>query len=300
MKKLLSILLVMLLTLGFAGCYTINSGTLNEVVGTYEMKSFTRTYNGKGSHEAGTVDYIKDKHAVSYVVVSESGIGYYIYKDDETPLTCIQLKMTFTPSTEHEGKYDYVKAVDGKGHESSYGIHARDKALNPPYLPAIDLGPLQRDYSESISYKRVDKAQDLSYVEKNIGKQSYAEFDNYKYHGAYVISISDNTYSDYICRYVIYDAVNKKATLKYALKSDCVAAEKEIDFTVNPSEYKITVDGNDYNSGYYIERHYLYPTEYGDVYITENMYKVEEEDIDDSIASEIENYLEQNNSGEAE
>ena len=88
MKKinvlLLSILSIFLVSISLTSCYMSNPAPMEDVKGTYQLKSFTRSYeesNEDGSQTTTTThDLIKEKSIIAYLVVNENGEGFFIYK----------------------------------------------------------------------------------------------------------------------------------------------------------------------------------------------------------------------------
>ena len=88
-KRVLFFFIAAMIVSGFSGCYVVKGGNVKDVVGTYKLTTYSRTYDSTNSAHAGEkIDYIEQKGITAYLIVTESGEGYYIYKDNETPLYC--------------------------------------------------------------------------------------------------------------------------------------------------------------------------------------------------------------------
>ena len=118
MKKLLATLVVAVLLAGvFSGCYMTKAGKLKDIVGTYELKSYSRSGDG-------AVNYIERDEIVCYLVVKDASSGYYIYKDKNNPLSVREVMITLTPDTEEPNKYEFVTYKLDTSSEKSLAMQA--------------------------------------------------------------------------------------------------------------------------------------------------------------------------------
>jgi len=234
MKKLLSLLLVAVTALCFgAGCYHVKAEKLSRIVGTYELTSYSQ-YGGEAKYN---LNYIEERHAVGYLVVAQSGFGYLVYQDDNTPLTVKEVSLRFIQSTEEAGKYEYVEYKTDTDSEYTKLGYA-NKGLNstrPTYGGNIFEGNYRLLYNTGINYKRVDRAQDLSYVSKKLSLPTVLKYGEGRFNGLYYLNYlekaDDGTIltdkSPYVYAFLETDIPAGKAHAYYMLKSDEVKQERK-------------------------------------------------------------------------
>ncbi len=239
MKKIIVLLLcaavIVCLCASFAGCYISKPDTMEHLVGTYRLESYTRTpKNSDSETETQSIDMIKDKGITAYLIVKSDGTGYYAYKDDSTPAYARSINIEYTYDGEKSDSVEKIRYDDGydhtgdgypgKGYEVlGLNFTKREKKLSFT-MPAV----FKRDYSQSVRYEKVSDTTDLSYVSEKMGGNLKAT--EFGLNGLSTLSAYDKT----DCVYFIYDirATEKKADLYYALKSDEVP-HVERDLTVS-------------------------------------------------------------------
>ena len=172
MKKTKRIFTAVLLTLLFAlsllaftGCYTIKSGKMRSVEGTYELTGYSTKVNE-----------IETRGVKLYVVIKSDGTGYYAYTDNDTPLYFSALKCRFTADPEKPGYYSYVELnFTGKSDGwEKLGINARwnKKNLNsntPRYKGNIFDGTYGIDYYVDVDFTRISRSTDVSRLAQKLG-----------------------------------------------------------------------------------------------------------------------------------
>lgn len=250
-KRILSLTMVLLIILSvtavFSGCYVIKSGKMSQIEGTYQLTS----YSGDG-------DRLTERGITMYVVVRADGTGYYAYKDNNTDPYISEIRCRFTQDTEDAGKYSYVEIDFGNnGDYVKFAVFAQLFELATTlssqkhvFSGNIFEGNYGLDYTISSTLTRVDKATDLSAVEKNFGKAVTLPFGSKKYDGTYRLeriigcdktpegaSVPENPFVYY---YVTLDFVKGTAKLYSMKKSDEIEIQDEL------KDLKITYENGNY------------------------------------------------------
>ncbi len=248
MKKLTSLLiasLILALSVTFTGCFYIDADTKKAIAGTYEL---TRYY--KSGNAENTVDVLKEKNIVCYLVIPEEGNGYYVYKDDDTDAYALESKISFEESKEEKDKYEYVVYTNDVA-PSSEKFGYRKGGLNkqyPVFKGSILDGTLTTDYTVYIDYKKVDSAQDLSYVTKKIKDLPVYKLGEYAYNGYFRKSSIDcpaenhEQADEYVYYFIRLDSLAKKATEYYMKRGDKIRRVQTVDYSVAPAKNEY---GND-------------------------------------------------------
>lgn len=161
LKVLLSMLLIALLMLASSGCYMIQGQKMKEVKGTYELTNYTRT-NGKTNN---VTDYITEYGYKVYLVVTGSGQGYCVFSNNETAPYYYNCSLSYTYKQEDSSIVEYV-VYTYNGKTQKFGV--TKSSLNFS-RPAIKLSETIASDGLSLTWKRVNKATDLSYVEQVFG-----------------------------------------------------------------------------------------------------------------------------------
>ena len=148
-----------------SGCYVINSGKMSKIEGTYELTGYTTDKNE-----------MEERGIVLYVVIKSDGTGYYAYSDNDTELYYSSIRCKFTKDEENDDKYDYVEMdFEKNGAYKKFGVNAQFMSKTtlsssvPQWGGNLLEGTLAIDYYISVTFTRVDKATDLSYVKSVLG-----------------------------------------------------------------------------------------------------------------------------------
>ena len=285
MKKIISTLLITAFVLfGVFALCACQPGTIEEVEGTYELEIFSRRYpdpmpevaEGETPPEQTytTVDYMQEAQVKAYLVLDKDGVGYAVYQDKDTALFVETVAITF--SKNDDGKISLMNytngyaanrttgvkkekdPIPGRGEEQLY-VNARSNGVtlvrDYQIYHAVLLPGAERPYSQSVTYRKVDKATDLSFVNKRLNKTLVAPaFELQGLNGVLTIS---NSYSeanaDYIYCAIEIDAVTQKASLYYALIADgqdVVKTDLAVTYRVETTETGekdlYTIDGKTY------------------------------------------------------
>lgn len=288
MKKIISGLLIAFFVLfGVFALCACQPGTIEEVEGTYELEIFSRRYPDQMPEVAEgetppeqtytTHDYMQEAQVKAYLVLNKDGDGYAVYQDKDTELFVESIRITYNTSEESKistltytngyaanrttGVKKEKDPIPGRGEETLY-VNARSNGVtlvrDYQIYHAVLLPGAERPYSQSVTYRKVDKATDLSYVNKRLKKTLTAPaFELQGLNGLLVIGSS---YSDQNAEYVYcaleINAVTKKASLYYALLSDgedVVKTDLDVTYrfesTETTSRHLYVIDGKTYSYG---------------------------------------------------
>lgn len=173
-KATLCAVLLALMCFTLTSCYVSHPTAMKNLTGTYELTKFTRKAKDADS-EADPDDLIKEKGIVAYLVITGEEYGYYVYKDNETPLTVKQVKINYEYDDEDITKVKSITYIDGVfTNETKYpgagsellGVNFRlfKRELNYSFQAVFN-----NKFAQSVIYKKANKATDLRYVEKKLG-----------------------------------------------------------------------------------------------------------------------------------
>lgn len=308
MKKILSLLVVCLLLLSsvaVGGCYRIEAADKSKIAGTYELVRYSRS----STEEDREGNFKAQLEITSYLVVAEDGTGYYAYKDKDTDPYIIEVSISFIESEEQPGKYEYVEM------QSEIKPLAKKMGYRRGYLNigVMDFAvrPLKYQGMLYTDYKKVDKAQDLTYVRKQMPDVPLYKRGEVTYRGYFLSDYVDCeglTYEDcdaYVYYLMKLDPVGKKAYAYYMLKSEREKREEVFDYSVatGTGEYgevfKLTINGKTTDSypvtsnsaGFYIPGSLTIADQVRDVKIHFYKYsQITDEHRDDIIDDMIRNY----------
>lgn len=236
-KILTSVMLaciVLFSLLQLSSCYTIKSGKMRSVEGTYELSSYSTDKNE-----------IEENGIKLFIVIISDGTGYYAYEDKDTPLYVSELRCRFTADAEKSGYYSYVDLNFTGGNDDwhTFGINSRlrNKNLNsykPKYQGNIFDGTYGVKYYIDVDFTRVSSKTNLSYVEKIFGKQEVKPYKFKQFEGVYFYSgaSSDDTAFDsaaypspYVYYYMNVDLYSNKGEVWYMLKSDEIQKNEKLE-----------------------------------------------------------------------
>lgn len=242
-KKYLALLLaaIVMEILIIPGCSRVQAVPKSKMLGTYKLTRYDKSISDTNE----TVNLIETEGVESYLVVAENGNGYYVYKDNNTAPYILPADITFIPSDDHADKFEHVEYKTEKDSSSirlGYDRDVLNKSL-PYFKGNLFESTLRVDYVLHTEYKKVDKAQDLSYVNKQLpnaaeyhtGEFTYKGYFNKNYIGDYPLMLSDQA-DIYVYYFVKLDPLAHKANLYYMLKSDMIQKSEEVDYSVTLSE----------------------------------------------------------------
>ena len=253
MKKIRAIFIACLLFFSAfftAGCYITQAQPMKNVKGTYELTNYTITEQKK--HSDGvvrdtTTNMLESRGMVTYLVITGTGTGYYVYKTNDVAAYAREVLLSYEKSEEETSKYKRVGYKDYTSSEySMFGI--TKGALNFSKPPIFISNNIRTD-GVSKSWKKVDKATDLSYVKKQLGEIPCYTLEGYQQEGGYNVHCEYNTFdnpdfvSPYAYYYVILDTAKMQATSIYAN----AVAEGETPVRTEKTE-EITLMGDGWNT----------------------------------------------------
>jgi hypothetical protein len=220
-----TLILVLLLS---SGCYTVNAVKLKDVVGTYKITSYTSD---------GT-DLIAKKGMEAYLVINSSGKSYYVYRDAKTELYVREIQLRLVQDTENPSKYAYVEyKLD---HRSDYEKLAINKEILNAHSFHYDWrnGSLYQ-YQDYITFEKVNRATDLSYVKKCLGSlPNVLEYGYGLYDGVYsyqYASLTESWFDEpFVYLFIDLKVAASTADVYYMLKSDEIErVETNLPVTIN-------------------------------------------------------------------
>ena len=234
----------------FTACYQTASGKISDICGTYKL--IRKTYGTDSSGSA--IDILERDKIVEYLVIKEDGTGFRVYGDNENELACNELRVSFIEDADNPGKYQFVEyRTDPLGNGTTkLGYLSTEKQLNYG-TPKISSGCIHIE-SSSIQYRKVSDEQDLSYVQKQVGKTlDYIPYDLQHITGklsgtSYYEHYDEETQknltvdSEYLYFFADFNNVSHSVDLRYRLKT----AEEEVVKSNLPFTYTTakSEDGN--------------------------------------------------------
>ena len=118
-------LLLMVIALSASGCMMVNPQYKFRVKGTYRLTNYHST---RGTETSTSIDYLEEKGVVAYLILDDNK-GWYIYKDNETPVTKKSVSVRYEYSPDEPKKVAYVcYKIEGEENEMKLGVTR--KALN--------------------------------------------------------------------------------------------------------------------------------------------------------------------------
>ena len=193
MKRTIALcLLLALFAAALTGCYQIRAAEPDQIYGTYELVTYTHSVTkentgetAEGESNTETENMIETHGITSYLVVIDSENGYYYYKDNETPAVCYKVSISLLESSDEEEKGKYTYLTFSYGNESvklgivaPSGIFSSKTRLNvthPEWRGNLIAGNVRYAGSTHTVFSRVNKATNLSYLEKQVGKVTITE-----------------------------------------------------------------------------------------------------------------------------
>ena len=144
------------------GCYMVKGQKMSNVKGTYELTSYSRT-NGKTN---SVTNYITDGYT-AYLIVTGTSEGYYVVNDGETVPYYRNVTLSYLYNEEDASIVEYViYRLEGSNEEQKLGVTKDNLNFSRPVVKFSD-----NVYSDglSMSFKKVSKKIDFSYVQEKLG-----------------------------------------------------------------------------------------------------------------------------------
>lgn len=228
MRKNIALILAVLMTI-CALCLVLvacNPAKLSKITGTYQLTMYSR----QAKSDSDSENLIEKRGITAYLVVRDDGIGYFVYESDDVSLTAITVSLEYTYDTDDAEKVRSIEVSDAKKFSDTYigwsnNLKVNYQGRKESYLTCskIAFGSIS-PASGSTTYTRVDKATDLSYVQKQLGKdiQPLANSDLARLHGLFEMSYEIGAENKYAYRYANIDVLANSVTVYSALKEDVV------------------------------------------------------------------------------
>lgn len=285
MKKVLRCLFVFLLIVAImttaVGCYVVSGQKMDKVKGTYKLTrySYTPKYERKDGYTPTTINYIEDEKYLfeDYLVVTGTGIGYYVHKDANTEAFSKEVTLSYEYDVENSSKVEFVIfndsiTINEQIGENKLGVMRGSLNYSKAGFDYTELFTDRKMRSEDISirWEKVDNATNLSYVESELGSIKQYDYQAFGVRGIYklgsIMNTSTNEFSSngYKYFYYVIDTANNtvSAVAYYALngeQTEPVSREATISH-VSDNWNVITIDGEVWTidplwSSYYYREH---------------------------------------------
>ena len=202
-KRLLAMLLIISVLLTMASCYVISGQKMRRVKGTYKLTHYTYTpsYERKEGYTPNSKNYVEDEEYLyeDYLIITGTSTGYYVHKAVGEEPYVKEITLSYEYDSDDSSKVEYVIFNDSITVNENSGIHRLGVTRNNlnyaknalDYTELFTKRPM-RSEAISVRWERVDKATDLSYVQKQIGSMKKYDYKSYAYRGIYeLVSIAE-------------------------------------------------------------------------------------------------------------
>ncbi len=251
--------------------YHSKAGTMEDMVGTYKLTTYTQKDDGT------EVNRISQWHVKAYLVVGADGHGYYAYQDDNTPFwydtvlinynhddteTELYKSIQFSRGVTNEQHYiDHQKP--GNGYEAVMGFNKNNKTFNyfiPDYKPTMR-GVVPSYYTDVV-YTKISNKTDLTTVESETDRTLPAlpKFETKTLDGFLIFTAgmpnsevaesagepekaNNPLYDKYKYYIVDFDAVTETADIYYQLTTDDAKPQHQSNVPIPVNVY-IDSDGS--------------------------------------------------------
>ena len=237
-KILLAMLLIVSMLVATTGCYIVSGQKMNKVKGTYKLinYSYTPSHERREGYTPKTYDYINGEEYLyeDYLIITGSSIGYYVHKQVGQDAYVKEVTISYEYSQDDSSKVEYIIYNDSitvngdEGGLNRLGVNRDTLNYTKASFDYTELFTKKEMRSEylSVSWQKVDRATDLSFVEKQLGTLKKYDYKAFSVRGIYGISTSTNSNSvepsEYQYFYYVIDTADGalRATAYYALTSD--------------------------------------------------------------------------------
>ncbi len=268
-KKMLAVLLIIAVLATTVGCYMVSGQKMDTVKGTYRLTRYTRTpaYERREGYTPRTVNYVEDEdyQYEDYLIVTGTSTGYYVHKDADNPAYVKEITLSYQYDEEDSSKVEYVIYNDSLSVNQESGINKLGVTRgNLNYSKAafdytqLFTGKKMRSEDISVRWEKVDKATDLSYVQKALGTLKQYSYQAFGARGIYEldagVEISTGTYLESRYQYFFYviDTAENAATVTayYALKeTPTEVVSKSLSISGTTADWSaMTIDGLVFNA----------------------------------------------------
>ncbi len=180
MKRISAVVLLLAMLAALSGCYVISPQRMWRVKGTYRLTGYSVTpkHERKEGYTPTTVDYVADDEYLfeDYLVITGEGRGYYVHKAKDTPATVQEISLSYEYNAEDSSKVEYVilgglAVISLPEGAEKLGITRNNLGYSKPGIDYTELATKRpmRTESNSVRFERVNRATDLSFVEKQLG-----------------------------------------------------------------------------------------------------------------------------------
>ncbi len=261
-KVILSVLLIAALLAAMSGCYVIRGQKMDKVKGTYKLTNYTYTpsYERREGYTPDRRDYVNgDKYLYEdYLIITGSGSGYYVHKEAGAPAYVKEVTLSYEYNQDDSSKVDYVVYKDVLMGSTSdinrLGVNGNILNHSKTGMDYTQLftGKKMRTDEFSVSWKKVDNATDLSYVQKQLGTLKEYDYEGYGVRGIYELWSSTDMETGTLIEskfqyfYYVIDTAKGTTTAKvyYALKeTPTQQVEKTVPFSGDGEWATMTIDG---------------------------------------------------------
>lgn len=132
------------------GCYSVKSGKMKQIIGTYELTTYSTDK-----------DELTENAIICTIELREDGTGTYTYQDNDTPRKEGVIVCRYEQDSEDASKYSYVHIKFGDDtEEHTFGINVKKENINfnkPVYKGSILNGTLEVDYYKKVEFTRVEE-----------------------------------------------------------------------------------------------------------------------------------------------
>lgn len=225
MKRTVALILILsLVVCALAVLVSCNPAKLDKIVGTYKLTSYSR----QAKSDSDVEDLIEKREITAYLVITSSGSGYFVYEDNEVDFTAQTVSLKYTYDSDEPEKVTSIEVSDvNKFSDNKIGwynsLRVNYQGRKECYLTCtkIAFGSISSS-SGSTTYTRVDKATDLSYVQKQLGKDIKAlSNDNLaRLHGMFRLNYTLGEENVYAYRFANINILDNTVTIYSALKED--------------------------------------------------------------------------------
>lgn len=189
-KKLCAAIFTVLLSTSISACNFVQEGPIDKIAGTYEMIKWECThyydgdsFNTVSEEERQTINILEENGIKNYIVVTESGNGYYVYQDNETISYAIETKQVYVTDSEDETLIEEIKILDANLTEWTLYVQSKKHTFTSnksAWRTSFHIGKNEYTIGNkdkiTMKWKRVSKRQDLKYVERKMNIENYVSY----------------------------------------------------------------------------------------------------------------------------
>lgn len=168
LRNLTIVAILISLCISISACYVIESASMDEIIGTYELTQYYVDYpTDQDEYDANCIEELGWK---AYLVITGTNRGWYVFKDNDTEPIAVEVALTYEYDQENPSNIAYVTFKDSRNlRRENLGVNfkRKDKVLNHT-KSAINSGILKQS-GETIKYKKIDDTADKSFAISKMG-----------------------------------------------------------------------------------------------------------------------------------